>query len=214
MYTYLYMIKTKNKGYKMSNVKIVNKRSESTKEYIDALQDKYSKLCIVRVDLAYKKPHSADIVLDDANRDFNRMLNNRRSKPSIFKNQVGYMCLKEYTKDKGVHFHTVFMFDGNKVQKDAYKGDKIGEYWNELTDGKGSHFNCNRNDYKHKGVGMLNHTDTKKREILDKHVISYLCKDDKKQDLTSVKDNTNDRAFVRGTIPKAKEKMGRPRKSK
>ena len=195
----------------MSNSKIVNKRLESTKEYIDALQEKHSKLLIVRVDLGYKKPHSDNIVLDDANDDFNRMLNNRRSKPSVFKDQVGYMCLKEYTKDKGVHLHTAFFYDGNKVQKDVYKGNQIGEYWKSLTDDKGSYYNCNREEYKNKGIGMIHHTDTEKREILDEHVTSYLCKDDEKQDITPIKGNSKDRAFVRGTIPKAKNKDGRPR---
>jgi len=194
----------------MLNKKTVNKRIESTKEYVDALQEKHSKLCVVRVDLGYKKPHSDSVVLDDANEDFNRMLNNRRSKPSIFKNQVGYMCKKEYTKDKGVHFHAVFLYDGQKVQKDAHIADKIGEYWGDITKEKGSYYNCNRQKYKFKGVGMINHTDTEKREILDKHVISYLCKDDE-QDLTPVKNNSKDRAFVRGTIPKNKSKVGRPR---
>ncbi len=196
----------------MSDNKTVNKRLGSTKEYIDALQKKYSKLCVVRVDLGYKKPHSDDIVLDDANNDFNRMLNNRRSKPSVFKNQVGYMCLKEYTKGKGVHLHTIFMFDGNKVQKDAHMGDKLGEYWNELTDGKGSYYNCNRKKYKYKGVGMINHDDKDKREVLDKHVTSYLCKDDEHQSLNPVINNSKDRAFVRGTMPKNKSSKGRPRK--
>lgn len=195
----------------MSNKKKVNKRLESTKEYIDALQNKYSKLCIVRVDLGYKKPHSDSMVLTDANSDFNRILNNRRSKPSVFKDQVGYMCLKEYTEDKGVHLHTIFLYDGNKIQKDAHMGDKIGEYWQELTRNKGSYYNCNRKKYKYKGVGILNHTDTNKREILDKHVTSYLCKDEKEQELTPVKDNTKDRAFVRGTVPKSKSNAGRPR---
>jgi hypothetical protein len=113
-------LKIKLKGLAMPNDKTVNKRVQSTKKYIDALQSKHSKLCVVRVDLGYKKPYSNDMVLDDANKDFNRMLNNRRSKPSVFKHQVGYMCLKEYTKDKGVHLHTIFLYDGNKVQKDAH----------------------------------------------------------------------------------------------
>ena len=196
----------------MANNSTVNRRLESTKKYIDALQDKYSKLCVVRVDLGYKEPHNKSVVLDDANNDFNRMLNNRRGKPSIFKDQVGYMCLKEYTQDKGVHLHTIFLYDGNKVQKDAHVGDKIGDYWKELTDDKGSHHNCNRKKYKYKGVGMLHHSDTKKREILDEYVTSYLCKDDEKQDITPVKSNKNDRAFTRGLIPKSKAKSGRPRK--
>ena len=197
----------------MSNNKTVNKRLEVAKKYMDALQENNSKLCIVRVDFGYKKDDNGnvDITLDEANKDFNRMMNNKRGKPSIFKYQEGQMCLKEYTPNKGVHFHTVFIFDGNKVQKDAHMGDELGKYWGQLTDGRGSYYNCNRQKYKHKGVGMLHHSDTEKREILDKHVISYLCKDDEEQDLTPVKNNSKDRAFVRGIMPKSKSKTGRPR---
>ena len=76
----------------------VSKRAKGGMEYLDALQEKYSKLCIVRVDFGYKKDENGkvDVSLDEANKDFNRMLNNRRGKPSVFEHQVGYMCLKEY----------------------------------------------------------------------------------------------------------------------
>ena len=200
---------------KTTNEKTVNKRLESTKEYIDALQNKYSKLNVVRVDLSYRKPHSDDITLDDANSDFNRMMNNRRSKPAIFKNQVGYMCKKEYTKDKGIHFHAVFFYDGQKVKNDIKKAIDIGDYWKkQITNKKGSYHNCNINakeEYAEKnGIGMLEHRDIKKRENLD-IAVSYLCKDDH-QDIAPVKSNTKDRAFVRGTMPKSKGNIGRPRK--
>ncbi len=199
----------------MANSTMINKRVDSTKDYIDALHDKYSKLNVVRVDLSYKKPHSDNITLDDANSDFNRMMNNRRSKPSIFKNQVGYVCKKEYTKDKGVHFHAVFFYDGQKVKNDVKKAMDICKYWNEhITNSKGSCHNCNLNAdevYGEKSaVGILNHSDKDRREKLDE-AISYLCKDDH-QDLSPVKSNKKDRAFVRGTIPKSKDKVGRPRK--
>jgi hypothetical protein len=59
---------------------------------------------------------------------------------------------------------------------------------------------------------MLNHTDTEKREILDKYVASYIYKDDEKQDIKAVKNNEKDRAFTRGTLPKEKSNKGRPRK--
>jgi len=198
----------------MANSKMVNKRIDSNKEYIDALQDKYSKLCVVRVDLAYKKPHSDDIKLDEANNDFNRMMRNRRSKPSVFKDQVGYVCKKEYTKEKGMHFHAVFFYDGQRVKGDVKKAIDIGDYWKEqITNKKGSYYNCNLNakeEYGEKNaLGMLDYRDIKKRENLDTSV-GYLCKDDH-QDIAPVKSNQKDRAFVRGTIPKSKGNIGRPR---
>jgi hypothetical protein len=197
----------------MNNQKTMDKRIASTKQYIDVLSENYSKLNVVRVDLSYKKPHSDTMTLDDANSDFNRMMNNRRSKPSIFKDMVGHIGKKEYTKDRGVHFHAIFFYDGQKVLKDILKAEQIGKYWaKEITKEKGSFHNCNRNRDKYifPGVGILDHKDSKKRENLD-IAVSYLCKKDDYQDIETIKTNEKDRAFVRGTIPKSKKKLGRPR---
>ena len=200
----------KSKDIQMNNQKTIDKRIESTKEYIDVLSEQYSKLNVIRIDLSYKKPHSDTMTLDAANSDFDRMMSNRRGKPTIFKDQVGYTCKKEYTKDRGVHFHAIFFYDGQKVLKDILKAEQIGQYWvNEITKEKGSYHNCNRKEYKNKGVGILDHKDSKKRENLD-IAVSYLCKDDD-QDIEPIKTNEKDRAFVRGTIPKSKKKLGRPR---
>ena len=189
--------------------KIINKRLESTKQYLDKLQENYSKLNVVRVDLAYKGDYRKDVSLEEANKDLNRMLSNRRSKPSIFKNQVGYVCKKEYTEDKGVHLHAFFFYDGQKVKKSTYKAEQIGQYWNEhITKEKGSYHNCHRNNYKNDGIGMIEHNDSKKRENLDT-AIAYLCKDTQK--IASITENKKDRAFTRGIMPKSKGNVGRPR---
>jgi len=192
------------------DTKINKKQLESAKGYIDALQERSSKLNIVRVDLAYKKPYSDDISLEAVNKDIGHMLNNRRTKPSIFEHNVGYILKKEYTEDKGAHIHALFMFDGQKVQKDAYKADQVGKYWQEtITKGQGSYFNCNREKYEKTGIGMLDHKDSEKRKILDEEVISYLCKNE--QDIAPIKSNKRERAFVRGALPKKKSNKGRPR---
>lgn len=189
----------------------INKRLNSTKRYIDELSKKYSKINIVRVDLSYKKPHSDNVTLYGANKDLEHMLNNRRSKPTIFRNQIGYICKREYTKDKGIHLHTIFLYDGQKVLKDTFKADQIGKYWNEqITKGKGSYYNCNRNDYEENGIGMLEHNDSEKRKILDEKVVSYLCKGE--QDIKPLKENQNDRAFTRGIVKSRGGNIGRPRR--
>lgn len=193
----------------MPSKKNINKRVESTKKYIDALSENYSKLNGIRVDLAYKKPYSESITLEDANNDIERMFNNMRSKPSIFKDKVGYVFKREYTEERGVHFHALFFYDGQKVQKDAHKAEQIGKYWEQITEDKGSFHNCHRNKYERNGIGMLDHRDSDKRKILDENVISYLCKDE--QGVEPVKEKEKVRAFTRGTIPKKKGKMGRPR---
>ncbi len=195
----------------MLNSKNSKKRFESTKKYIDKLQENNSKLNVIRVDLAYKKPHSNDVTLEEANKDLERMFNNKRSN-SIFQDQVGYVCKKEYTKERGMHFHTYFFFDGQKVQKSSFKAEQIGKYWSKhITEEKGSYYNCHRKKYKNDGIGMLEHTDEEKRKNLD-GAISYLCKDE--QDIEPLKTNKKERAFTRGTLPRSKGNVGRPRKNK
>lgn len=193
----------------MSHNKKSDKRLNSTKEYVDALSQKHSKLNIIRVDLSYDKPHSQTTTLEEANNDFNHMLNNARSKPSIFKHKVGYVSKREYTEDKGIHLHAMFIFDGQKVQKDAFKADQIGKYWEEITEGKGSYHNCHRNKYDRNGIGILEHNDSDKRKILYDDVIPYFCKEE--QDIEAMKNNPKDRAFTRGTLPKKEGRKGRPR---
>jgi len=192
----------------MLNSKNSKKRFESTKKYIDKLQENNSKLNVIRVDLAYKKPHSNVVTLEEANKDLERMFNNKRSN-SIFQDQVGYVCKKEYTEERGMHFHAYFFYDGQKVQKSAFKADQIGKYWSKhITKEKGSYHNCHRKKYKNDGIGMLEHTDEEKRKNLD-GAISYLCKDE--QDIEPLKTNKKERAFTRGTLPKSKGNVGRPR---
>jgi len=188
-----------------------NDRLESSIKYVDALSYIYSKLNVIRVDFGYKSEYSAKMTLKQVNEDITRMLNNRRSKPSIFEHNVGYIIKKEFTEDKHIHIHTLFFFDGQKIQKDSFKAEQIGAYWQEIiTEEKGSFHNCHRNTYEQNGIGMLNYADHKKRQILNERVISYLCKDE--QDIASVKENIKDRAFLRGTLPKTDKKEGRPRK--
>lgn len=188
----------------MQKSKTTNKRLDSAKEYIDTLGKRNSKLNIVRVDLGYKKPHSQTTTLEEANNDLKHMLNNTRSKPSIFGHQEGYILKREYTEDKGIHIHAMVIFDGQKVQKSAFKADQIGKYWEKITQGKGSYHNCHRNKYDHNGIGILEHNDSDKRKILYDDVIPYFCKEE--QDIEAMKSNTKDRAFTRGTLPKKKRR--------
>lgn len=150
------------------------------------------------------------MTLDEANKHMNRMQNNKRNN-SMFEHQVGYVCKREHGEEKGVHFHLILAFDGQKVHKDIKRGNKIGKYWaKEITDGKGGYYNCNMNEYEKKGVGMLDHRDKEKRKVLDEVVISYLCKEDQSAD--HLKNNSKDRSFTRGTVSKKKSTKGRPRK--
>ncbi|MFY4748586.1 YagK/YfjJ domain-containing protein [Aliarcobacter butzleri] len=194
----------------INNNKKTNRRLESTKKYIDDLSKKYSKLNIVRVDLGYTKEDSKSITFEDASKDLNKMLNNTRSKPTVFGEMIGYITKKELGEDKGVHIHVAIIYNGNIVREDITKAQQIGEYWkNNITKGKGVFHNCSKNEYKNKAVGIIDYKDEEKRKIFDEKVLTYLCKDE--QSIDSLKTNIKDRAFTRGIAPKKKSNAGRPR---
>ena len=139
------------------------------------------------------------------------MLDNRRNNKTIFGNNLGYIVKKEVSNNGNLHLHALFLEDGNKVQKAAFKADQIGKYWNDsITNGKGCYENCNKNKYEKNGIGMVDYTDEEKINNLKKHAVSYFYKTDK-QSIDEIKTNPKDRAIVRGTIPKPKSKAGRPR---
>ncbi|MCT7639699.1 inovirus Gp2 family protein [Aliarcobacter butzleri] len=194
----------------INNNKKTNRRLESTKKYIDDLSKKYSKLNVVRVDLGYTKEDSKSITFEDASKDLNKMLNNTRSKPTVFGEMVGYITKKELGEEKGVHIHVAIIYNGNIVREDITKAQQIGEYWkNNITKGKGVFHNCSKNEYKNKAVGVIDYKDKEKRKIFDEKVLTYLCKDE--QSIDSLKTNIKDRAFTRGIAPKKKSNAGRPR---
>ncbi len=194
-------------------IKKEKRRQISNESYLDALQEKYSKLCVVRVDLGYKKDENnkVDITLEKATKDINRLLNNRRNN-STFDNNVGYVLKTEYGKDRDIHFHSYFFFDGQKIQKDMIKGEDIGKYWSEnITNKQGTYYNCNRNDYKdNHAIGILDYRDVEKRRKLDISM-AYLCKE--KQSIDALKENEKDKSIRRGTMPKERSNIGRPRRS-
>ena len=189
------------------------RRQDSNEKYVDALQDNYSKLCVVRVDLGYRKDETnkVDITLEKANKDINRLLNNRRNN-STFDNNVGYVLKTEYGENRDIHFHSYFFYDGQKVQKDMIKGEDIGKYWSEnITNKQGTYYNCNRNDYKdNHAIGILDYRDVEKRRKLDISM-AYLCKE--KQSIDALKENEKDKSIRRGTMPKERSNIGRPRRS-
>lgn len=124
------------------------KNRQSLKEYIGDLKDAYDKLMVVRIDFAYCKmvsKTSFPVTRLPLNWEFLLSYVQRSFADSL----VGYSVKFEWGNDKGLHAHSVFLFDGNVVCNDATIGMIIGEYWEkQITAGIGLHFNCNTSDHK------------------------------------------------------------------
>jgi hypothetical protein len=89
--------------------------------------------------------------------------------------------------------------------------------------GRGGYWNCNaeKSRYKRLGIGMIEHDDQQKREVLLRDVISYLAKTDQQLRSSKLSSDQNDqdaakdqlRLFVTGQIPQKRVgKAGRKRR--
>jgi len=190
----------------------INERmKKSCVNYIEQLQNKHSKLLTLRVDFGYMKEYGQEISLDEHKKDVKHLLDNRRGKPSLFENLVGYVMKFEHATEKGPHAHALLLYDGQKVKKDAHLAGKIGEYWEDvITKGRGVAHNCNqKNDYPRSGLGMIDHTDEAKKSFLINDALFYMLKNE--QSIDGVKQTGRERSFVKGVIPKERSAAGRPR---
>lgn len=193
--------------------KINNRIQSSTDSYVEELFDAYSKLNVIRLDLSYKKEIAENITPKEVKKDLSKLLNNRRHNKTVFGECVGHICkLEKGEEAKGNHLHTIFFFNGHKINNDSYKASQIGNYWEDtITNGKGTHHSCNtdKSKYTHVGIGKINHFDTDKRNILTTMVTSYFAKEEQKvNDGSSPKERT----LFKGIVTKQKSNAGRPRK--
>lgn len=175
--------------------------------YEGALFKKYSRLLVVRVDLAYLSKHR-DIGVETARADLRHFLNNRRNN-ALFNALVGYIWKLEYAELRGHHYHVMLFFDGSKVLKDSHIGDRIGQYWEQITKGRGTFYNCNRRKHRYVrcGIGMVSHGDRDMRDNL-LVAIRYLTK---AEQLLRFRRDKRVRAIGRGVMPGESSGLGRPR---
>jgi hypothetical protein len=192
----------------------INKRTQKNIDaYIGELFDTYSKLNVVRLDLSYKMETAENITTKEVKQDLNRLLNNRRHNKTVFGECVGHIVkLENGDETNANHLHAMLFFNGHKKDNGTYKAFQIGKYWEDtITNGNGTHHSCNADEskYKHFGVGMINHFDTDKRNILTTMVTTYFAKEEQKVNDGS---EPSQRTLFKGIVTKKKSNAGRPRK--
>ena len=123
----------------------------------------------------------------------------------------------EYAVERGLHLHCILLFNGANCREDISFGNLIGDYWkNKITKGYGVYHNCNRYAYNYKrlGIGMIDHSDLKKRSHL-LYAAMYLVKKDLYFNIVRDEEGVNRpiRTFGKGVVKLSKKgKGGRPRK--
>ncbi|OTG86974.1 hypothetical protein B9T31_04990 [Acinetobacter sp. ANC 4558] len=151
-------------GYRRCEIKNQNK----LRDYLTNLLNHYARLLFVRVDFAIKKQYQHEVDIEKFQGYLQVMSNRYSNQDGYFSGLQGYAWAIEEGMDKGLHCHTLLIFDGNKHQHDFGLGLQIGQYWTQLTQDKGCCFISNDPEYKKKfiqsdtlGIGMI-HRDNPK----------------------------------------------------
>lgn len=155
------------------------KNLKGVMNYIRHLQERHSRLLVLRVDLSWANEHKANITADDARKHRQQLLRNMQ-KNSLFRHVLGTVWKLEYAPQRKFHYHMLFLLNGNKAQQDGVIAHAFGEYWKHtITQGKGIYYNCNAHKARYKNccLGKLERGDNSKDEGL-LEALSYITKID------------------------------------
>lgn len=197
--------------------KAQTKRMNSTREYVDRLFSRHSRLLVIRLDLSYRKgmfldSDAFDSDLERVKADWGTM-KKQLDKGVPVDRPLGFIVKLEYGVLKGFHYHCLFFFAGDRYRGDVAMAYLLGEYWmHSVTAGDGRYWNCNaaKESYYQCGIGMINHYDYAARQALVDNVLEYLVKPDYHMDAQAPRR----RVMFRGNMPRAissEKRRGRPR---
>ncbi|WP_039046806.1 inovirus-type Gp2 protein [Plesiomonas shigelloides] len=146
----------------------------------DALFIRYSKLLMLRIDLAYLDD-SISSRYPDINAtqiDIAMFIQQVKEIPSV----VGYAWVLENGLQHGLHVHCVIYIDGQKHRKTWLFSSEISDVWKSVTSGDGYAHRCQPNPkYKKQGERVTAWNNSEGRDDM-LYILSYLSKQDQKLD--------------------------------
>lgn len=178
--------------------------SRNTKILIQRMKeisDRYSRILVVRVDLAYPLKYQDQIGIQEFSDDMDVLRTRLRDQDTVFKGLVEYAWALEQGTDKGYHCHLLLVYRGSERRNAYWVADQVGKLWSDITDGFGCHFNCHTADYLKQfsdrnrlGIGMIH------RKNLDEvnnmlNTVKYLVRPEKENQHLRVKCKKRMRSF-------------------
>ncbi|WP_273430586.1 inovirus-type Gp2 protein [Chitinibacter tainanensis] len=160
----------------------VSKNFINANQFVTDLFTERSRLLVIRLDLGLRGDSARKYDPYHLRECFNHLLNNRRQKPSLFANCLGYIWSLELGQEKGFHYHCYFFYDGAYSQQDQNIGHGIGQYWQQVTHSEGTYY-CSNDDkawFEQQGtcgIGMISRHEVLKRNNLT-NLVGYLFKDE------------------------------------
>ena len=168
------------------HIRRVNKNRKGIEDFINYILEGHSRILAIRIDCSYRQKEDltaedlAIHIAEEYARDHLKLFMQQIKKRHEFEYTLGYVIKMERGIKKGLHFHMLFFMDSRKHQKDILLADMFGNVWEEVTDGEGLYFNCNKK-WKNSplcAVGTIHREDHEKIAGLKNDVITYMTKID------------------------------------
>jgi len=166
-------------------------------KYVNSLFDRHDQLHIRRFDFNILMSKNERVFPKNPQYFLKKYMGNWRTN-RLFENIVGYIWKLEFIHEELCYFHMIFFISDFKQFKGVEWSRRIGQYWESITEGIGSYFDCGRSldEGKRSCIGLISKNNLKQRqELLD--LISYLTK---KKSVFEYKDIGNARTFGHGVM--------------
>ncbi|CAM4160034.1 YagK/YfjJ domain-containing protein [Acinetobacter pragensis] len=178
--------------------------SENTKTLVNRMQrisNKYSRILVVRVDLAYSLKSQEQIGIFEFSNDMDLLRTRLRDQDTVFKGLVEYAWALEQGQEKGYHCHLLLVYKGSERRNAYWLANQAGKLWSDITDGQGCHFNCHASAYLKQfsdrnrlGIGMIRRNNPDEvKNMLD--TVAYLVRPEKEAQHLRVKTKKRMRTF-------------------
>ena len=178
--------------------------SKNKKALVNRMQevsDRYSRILVVRVDLAYPLKSQDQIGIQEFSDDMRVLRTRLRDQDTVFKGLIESAWALEQGEDKGYHCHLFLVYKGSDYRNAYWIANRVGKLWREVTDGLGCHFNCHKpaylkqfSDKNRLGIGMIHRKNSDEVNNM-LNTVTYLVRPEKESQHLRVKTKKRMRTF-------------------
>ena len=179
------------KHYRRHNRELRDHRSSESRntkilvQRMKKISDRYSRILVVRVDLAYPLKYQDQIGIQEFSDDMNVLRTRLRDQDTIFRGLIEYAWALEQGEEKGYHCHLLLVYKGSERRNAYWLANQVGKLWLRITKDQGCHFNCHGTAYlkqfsdrKRLGIGMIHRNNPDEvNNMLD--TVAYLVRPEK-----------------------------------
>lgn len=120
---------------------------------------RYSRVLAVRTDFSYHKECLNQISITDVDQHLKTFIKELKKRSEFAKLKL-YARKIEQGVDRGYHIHFAAYFNGDDHWQGWHMANLLGKLWEEITEGMGSSYNCNRKESEYeersiRGTGMI-----------------------------------------------------------